>query len=129
MPAQVATLISTGQLTQPSWPTTVPRSDALSYGDEKRQGVAAIANAVPLVDESKLKSDELGQTVSRLNDYVQSTRRELHFSVDKDNGHMVVKIIDSESEEVIRQIPREDVLAIAERMQEVREGLIIRLNV
>lgn len=56
---------------------------------------------------------ELDYAVNRLNEYIQNSRRDLHFSVDKDSGRVVVKVIDSETREVIRQIPSEEVVALA----------------
>ncbi len=56
---------------------------------------------------------ELDYAVNRLNEYIQNSRRDLHFSVDKDSGRVVVKVIDSATREVIRQIPSEEVVALA----------------
>lgn len=56
---------------------------------------------------------ELDYAVNRLNEYIQNSRRDLYFSVDKDSGRVVVKVIDSETREVIRQIPSEEVVALA----------------
>lgn len=56
---------------------------------------------------------ELDYAVNKLNEYIQNSRRDLHFSVDKDSGRVVVKVIDSETREVIRQIPSEEVIALA----------------
>lgn len=57
---------------------------------------------------------ELKYAVSKLNEYVQNSRRDLHFSLDKDSGRVVVKVVDSETREVIRQIPSEEVIALAQ---------------
>jgi flagellar protein FlaG len=60
-----------------------------------------------------INSDELKQAVSNLNDYVQNLQRDLQFSIDKESGVMVVKVIDTKSEKVIRQIPTEETLRLA----------------
>ena len=57
---------------------------------------------------------ELDYAVSRLNEYIQNSRRDLYFSVDEGSGRVVVKVIDSETREVIRQIPSEEVIALAQ---------------
>lgn len=57
---------------------------------------------------------ELDYAVSKLNEYIQNSRRDLHFSVDKGSGRVVVKVIDSETRQVIRQIPAEEVIALAQ---------------
>ncbi|MDN3518273.1 flagellar protein FlaG [Aquisalimonas lutea] len=64
--------------------------------------------------------DELGQAVQQINDAVQVVRRDLEFSVDDETGKAVVKVLDARSDEVIRQIPAEEILAIAENLEEMR---------
>ena len=66
---------------------------------------------------SAARADRVEQAVARLNDYVQSTQRDLRFSVDKDLGRTVVRVIDSNSQEVIRQIPNETALNLARNLK------------
>ena len=56
---------------------------------------------------------ELDLAVRHLSDYVQTLRRDLQFSVDQDSGRSIVRVVDSETGELIRQIPAEEVLAVA----------------
>ena len=62
------------------------------------------------VNQEQLDDNRIGQLVDDLNSYAQNVRRELHFSVDDDSGHTVIKVIDSESKEIVRQIPPEEVV-------------------
>lgn len=73
----------------------------------------------PLTDSSEVK-----QAVSRLNDYVQNMRRDLQFRVDEDSNRVIVTVVDSESGEVIRQIPNEQVLAAANSLK-AAQGLLV----
>lgn len=52
-------------------------------------------------------------------------RRDLRFSVDEETGRTVVKVLDSRSGEVIRQIPPEEMLALAEDLERL-QGLLFR---
>ncbi|KXS52656.1 MAG: flagellar protein FlaG [Marinobacter sp. T13-3] len=61
---------------------------------------------------------KLGEAVSQLNDYVQSVSRDLQFEVDNDLGQTIVKVVDQETKEVIRQIPDEVALRLAEKLQQ-----------
>jgi flagellar protein FlaG len=63
------------------------------------------------------KSEALDNAIGNLSAHVQNLQRSLHFSVDKASGDTVVRVIDMETHEVIRQIPSEEVLIIAERMR------------
>jgi flagellar protein FlaG len=62
---------------------------------------------------------ELEKAVESINDFLQSSKRSLEFSVDETSGRTVIKVMDSERDEVIRQIPPETAL---ELMQKLRDG-------
>jgi flagellar protein FlaG len=76
-------------------------------------GAATVAEA-----KDTKHADDLQQAVSKLNDYVQNIQRNLQFSIDKESGVMVVKVIDTKSEKVIRQIPAEETLRLARSLVE-----------
>ncbi|ANB03142.1 flagellar protein FlaG [Ectothiorhodospira sp. BSL-9] len=63
--------------------------------------------------------------VERINEFVQVVQRDLHFTVDDSTGRTVVKVMDSQSEEVIRQLPPDEILAVAAQMEELR-GLLVK---
>ncbi len=65
------------------------------------------------------------RAVSRVNDYVQNVQRDLRFNVDRESGKIIIKVIDSVTHEVIRQIPSEEVVALARRLRSL-QGLILR---
>ena len=66
---------------------------------------------------------QLQKAVADLRDAVEPLARDLQFSVDKDTGRTVVKIIDSSTDKVIRQIPSEEALAIAKDLGEYTKSL------
>lgn len=59
------------------------------------------------------KRAELEKAVTEIRDFVQSTKRNLDFSIDDSTGRVVVKVIATESGEVIRQLPSEAALKLA----------------
>ncbi|MGO1500031.1 MAG: flagellar protein FlaG [Marinobacter sp.] len=61
---------------------------------------------------------ELGGAVARLNDYVQNVQRDLQFEVDMERGQTIVRVVDNETQEVIRQIPDEVALRLADNLQQ-----------
>ncbi|MNC76987.1 flagellar protein FlaG [compost metagenome] len=54
--------------------------------------------------------------VQEIEKFVQSVKRNLEFSIDETSGQVVVKVIASESGEVVRQIPSEEALKLAESL-------------
>jgi len=69
--------------------------------------------------------EDLNKMVESLNQNLQVLRRDLQFSVDDTSGQTVVKVLDAETEEVIRQIPSEEVLDLQKRLEEAA-GVIFR---
>lgn len=61
--------------------------------------------------------------VVAIQNFVQSIRRDLNFSLDDSSGRVVVKVTDGASGEVIRQLPSEEALRLAESLEEVRSLL------
>ena len=59
---------------------------------------------------------ELEKAVSDLRDFAQSNQRQLDFSIDDTTGIMVVKVIATHSGEVIRQLPSEVALKLAQNL-------------
>jgi flagellar protein FlaG len=83
-------------------------------------------------EQAAVDKEALNDAVRSLADYVQNMRRELQFSVDETTGRTVVKVTDADTGETIRQIPAEEVLALAHHLDELEErsqGLILRTRV
>lgn len=71
---------------------------------------------------SSIKLQQVEQAVKEINDHLQLIRRNLEFSVDKDTQRVVVKVIDAETGEVVRQIPPDAVLELAKFLREKEKG-------
>lgn len=69
--------------------------------------------------------DELRSAVSDLNSQLQSQAIQVNFDVDEDTGRIVVKVKDTNSGEIVRQIPSEDMLDFARNAE---KGIGIRLD-
>ncbi len=67
---------------------------------------------------------QLDQAVSELNQSSQIKTQGLEFSVDEDSRRTVVKVIDQETKEVLRQIPTKEALALAKTFATATGSLI-----
>lgn len=99
------------------------------------QASKPVASPVPVApdtdkDKENHKQDVMA-AVRNLEDIAQNTRRELKFSVDDDTEKLVIRVLDSESKKVIRQIPAEEVLERAkhEASNDDSKGQLIQLKV
>ena len=61
---------------------------------------------------------ELEKAVKDIQDFVQSTQRQLNFSIDDSTGRVVVKVIATDSGEVVRQLPSEAALKLAQSLSD-----------
>jgi len=87
--------------------------------DAVAQASAAVSANSNTAKSSAEKDTKLKESVEKINSYMQSMRRELQFSVDKDTGLTVVKVVNPTNSETIRQIPSEEVLSLAKRLVEL----------
>jgi len=96
-----------------------------SVVEVEQKSVELVENAVVSEesnDDSEKQAEKLHVAVGQINDYVQSLQRNLQFTVDEATGKDVVTVIDSESKEVIRQLPSEEALELARRLAENKEN-------
>ncbi|MFA5242436.1 MAG: flagellar protein FlaG [Sulfuricella sp.] len=80
----------------------------------------AVQAAKETVNPSSLK-----QATEKLNQAMRMMASNLQFTVDEETGIDVVKVVDTDTKEVIRQFPSEEVLAIAKAFDQL-QGLLVQ---
>ena len=70
--------------------------------------------------DPKALSRQLQEVVQELNKQMERSTTSLGFSVDNATGRDVVKVINKDSGEVVRQIPSEDLLRLAHSMETLK---------
>ena len=93
----------------------------LSYPAIAAQGNLAskTQDVAPVQAADKVKEpqrSELEKAVKDIQEFVQSIQRQLNFSIDESTGQVVVKVIATDSGELIRQIPSEAALTLAQSL-------------
>lgn len=69
--------------------------------------------------------ETLTGAVQKLNEYVAPALQTIQFSIDQESERIVVKVVDTATQKVLRQIPNEEVLAITKTLDKL-QGLVIR---
>lgn len=69
--------------------------------------------------------EQVKQAVQEINKAMKSLSQDLEFSIDEDSDRTVVKVVDQQTKEVIRQVPSKEALEIARALDKV-QGLLIR---
>lgn len=120
--------------------TTAARASAVS-GTNKP---AATGNSLPVLGQGQVRSEtvkaapspaqnsanqpstaELHELVGQANSALQARFSDLKFSVDESTDINVVRIEDSDTGELIRQIPSEAMLAIARALDDAQQGMVL----
>ena len=115
-------------MVQAQMPATAQKSgqfvklEAASVPETRGQSLPEDGQNLPQ-QESKQSVDQtqLREAVSQINSFVQSVQRDLSFSMDEGSGRTIIKVIDSESGKLVRQIPSEEVLALASYLQNMKQ--------
>ncbi len=73
--------------------------------------------------DQKKQLQEVTTAVDEMNRQAQNLQRSLQFSVEQDLNLTVVKVVNPDTDEVVRQIPSEEFIAIARAFEETRSLL------
>lgn len=92
---------------------------AQEFANPKGMDVAAGGNNPPQseVAATAASREEVLEAVNKMQDYMQIIDRDLHFSIDEDSGVTIVKVIDPSTDEVVRQIPSEEVMRVIHSLE------------
>ena len=96
----------------------VPSSAGRVVQNQSASPTQDVSKAEQLQKRNEVQREALDGAVLQLNDYVQSVQRDLQFEVDNELGQTIVKVVDQKTQQVIRQIPDELALRLAEKLQQ-----------
>jgi len=74
--------------------------------------------------ESAPTEEVIAKAAAQIQNFVQQMGRNLSFTIDETTGYNVVQVINPETNEVIRQLPSEELLKIAKSMEQLNSVLI-----
>jgi flagellar protein FlaG len=95
------------------------RADARAQVAEKAAEAARQIPAAPPVEIHKIES-----VTRQIDSFLRSMNKSLQFRLDESTGRMIVSICDSETGEVIRQVPGEEALRIAQDLENRLTGML-----
>ena len=106
-------------------PERTPGIDTMTAQPPLRAAPVDTPKAVEPAVAAMPGREELDEAVSHINKTLQSLSQDLVFSVDEDSKRTIVKVIDQQTQVVIRQMPSPEALEIAKALDKV-SGLLIR---
>lgn len=114
----------------------VDQLNALGVNGRVPANTAPVANKPATAEQAALVAPPPRQfdpaavklAASEINQYLKSIDRQIEFNVDRETGNTVIKITDTGTGQVLRQIPSEAMLAIMHDLDKLR-GLLIHAQV
>jgi len=77
-----------------------------------------------VVTNQPLTVKQLEKVAQQLQDFVGDLNRNIEFSVDEDSGRDVIKVIDKDSGDLLKQYPSEEVLTLVSKLSDMVGGFV-----
>lgn len=120
MAIQSVVNVNSGQVFSP------PNNDVAPAGRPVVASSQAAASRQAPQPAPAASAEEVREAADKINKALQSlVSSSLEFSVDQDSGRTIVRVVDVETKDIIRQIPNEEALAIAKSLDKL-QGVLIR---
>ena len=117
-----------------SLPEVSSRAPSASSRLENSEKIAAELNQVSQTKSSDVEKvsttenqkveankDDVRDQIEEIQQFNQSIDRSLQFKVDEELGVTIVRVIDKETDELIRQFPPEELINLSRRLKELNE--------
>lgn len=104
----------------PSLTTTSTRKVSTANSESSTTTTSIAGSRIGGAVES---AEQVKQAVQKIQGTVNNLAQNLQFSIDEDTGKTIIKVMDVQTEEVIRQIPTEEAVEIARTLDKV-QGLL-----
>jgi flagellar protein FlaG len=105
-------------------PGVVPSGIHSELQTDKRLGKVSVKNLQAATPKAPPERKEIERAVAQLEKMVAQFNRRFEISINKSINRIVVKVIDSESDKVIKEIPPEEIQHLAQKLQEMM-GLLV----
>jgi flagellar protein FlaG len=90
----------------------------------KAPAAVMTASAVQQPDATASES-QVGQALQSINKALQKLSSNLEFTVDADSNRTIVKVMDTQTQEIIRQMPSVEAIEISKALDKL-QGLLVR---
>jgi flagellar protein FlaG len=104
-----------------------PQPQATATGGTAETGSAhpVAAAAERVAQPAAVSHEQLDSATKAVNKFIEPHASNLEFQMDTQSGRTIMKLIDKETGSVLRQLPSEEMLAIARALDKLK-GLVIQ---
>jgi flagellar protein FlaG len=108
----------------------VPPARALGDADVQPAAVKHVATPADIPDPVRQPGtvpnmEQVAQAVKNINKSMQALSQGVEFTIDEDSQRTIIKVVDQQTKEVLRQMPTEEALEIAKALDRA-QGLLIK---
>lgn len=96
---------------------TIPTLGTSTIGADMRKGADVEAATAPT-------RQAVQEAAQKIEQFVKSVGRSLDFSVDSSTGHTILRVVNPENGEVVRQLPSEETLRVARAVDYMQSMLV-----
>ena len=123
--------VQSGQVADPEMIAGTQTADAAAAAGQVAGGQRAGEDAAQQQPGGHQPSEsEIQEAIDEVRRVIEPVARNLQFSVDDDTNLTLIKVVDSATDEVIRQIPSEEMVAIAKAIDKLQgmlqQGVLLR---
>lgn len=101
------------QAAETSDPSKIAGQKELQATDQQKQ------------DNKEVSKDSAQQAANKLQDFVAAIGTSLRFTVDEDSGSTVIKVMDPDTQQILRQIPSKEALELSKALDNFK-GLLVK---
>lgn len=118
-----------GNMTQAAPPVRLASDGAPEVAVATSSSVASPSAASPQAAQpaaQQASAEQVKSAVENINRALKQSNKNLEFSVDESTNKQVFKLTDSETGDVIRQYPTDEMLAISRAIDQIQQGLLLK---
>lgn len=103
----------------------VEKTEARFQVEQEPKQIERLAPDEPLKggELEQVSRNELNEAVEVMNNAAAIQKRSLSFSIDDASGREVIKVVDFKTSELIRQIPSEELLKVAQDVKRLQQEM------
>ncbi len=103
----------------------LPVSPIASATALKEKVTAVLTSGAVQQPDAATAQNQVGQALQSINKALQALSSSLEFSVDADSNRTIVKVVDQQTKEIIRQMPSVEAVEISKALDKL-QGLLVR---
>ncbi len=109
-------------------PQPVPVSSGVVSPAAKGASAPVLTSAAVQQPDAATAQSQLGQALQSINKALQDQSSNLEFTVDTDSNRTIVKVVDQQTKEIIRQMPSVEAIEISKALDKL-QGLLVKQKV